>query len=143
MKQNEKEIIKIIRSGKKVNMSEIARELDIPVTTATDRVKRISDKYVNKHSVILDYHKAGYTANAIVAIKARERKNELFDFLKEDNNVNSLFHTNSDFHFLVELVCKDNLELYSKLDNLKNVYGCEVTPYHILKTEEREKFIPK
>jgi DNA-binding Lrp family transcriptional regulator len=143
MKDYEKEIIAHLRKGEKINMSEIARKMNLPITTVIDRIKRIEDKYLVKHSVILDYSKIGYNAPALLAIKANSDKHEnLLDFLKLQNNVNAIMRTNSNYSFLVEVVCKNNLELIKWIEETKSRFCMDITPFQILKVEDREKFLP-
>ena len=144
MNQGEKEIMKHLRQGKKLNISAIARELDIPISTVADKLKRIEEKYVSKRSSLLDYKSLGYTAHHIVAIKSSpQQKNEILDFLKSQKCVNSIYHTNSNFSFLVELVCKDSFYFINWMDQLKSKFALELQPFQILKIEERERFMPE
>ena len=144
MKQKEKEIIKHLRKGKRVNISSIARELELPISTVSDAIRRIEKRYVLKRSSLLDYHKLGYYANAVVVIKIdSKQKHALLDFLKEQNCVNSIFHVNSGFNFLVEIVCKDNLELLNWIEDVKTKFDVEIMSFQILKVVEKERFVPK
>ena len=144
MKQKEKEIIKHLRKGKRVNISSIARELDLPVSTVSDAIRRIEKRYVLKRSSLLDYHRLGYNANAMVVIKVNpSQKHLILDFLEKENCVNSICHVNSGFNFLIELVCKDNLELLNWVEDVKIKFDVEIISFQILKVVEKERFVPK
>ncbi|MBR9691221.1 Lrp/AsnC family transcriptional regulator [Candidatus Woesearchaeota archaeon] len=143
MKQKEKEIIKHLRKGKRVNISSIARELDLPVSTVSDAIRRIEKRYVLKRSSLLDYPRLGYNANAVVVMKVNpSQKHLILDFLEKQNCVNSIFHVNSGFNFLIELVCKDNLELLNWIEDVKTNFDVEVISFQILKVVEKERFVP-
>jgi DNA-binding Lrp family transcriptional regulator len=143
MKQEEKEIITHLRKGKKVNISEIARELHLPISTVRDRISRVENQYVIKRSSLLDYQRMGYFANAMLAIKIDLRqKNIFFNFLKTQTCINSIYHINSGFSFLVEIVCKDSLELINWIEDIKSKFNAEVVHYQILKVEKKEAFVP-
>jgi len=144
MNQSEKEIMKHIRQGKKLNISAIARELNLPISTVADKLKRIEEKYVTKRSSLLDYKSLGYTAHHIIAIKSgAQQKNEILDFLKQQKCVNSIYHTNSNFSFLIEIVCKDSFHFINWIEQLKSKFQLELQPFQILKIEERERFMPE
>ncbi len=144
MNQNEKEIMKHLRQGKKLNISAIARELSLPISTVADKLKRIEEKYVTKRSSLLDYKSLGYTAHHIVAIKASpHQKSEVLDFLKQQKCVNSVYHTNSSFSFLIEVVCRDSFQFINWVEQLKSKFSVELQPFQILKVEERERFMPE
>ncbi len=143
IKINEKEIIKHLREGKRVNISAIARELGVPISTVADRIRKIEQKYVMKRSSLLDYAKLGYNSNQMIALKvAREKKKMLLDFLKQQKQVNSIYSTNSDYSFLVEVVCRNHFEFITWLDELKMKFPLEITSFQILKTEGKEMFVP-
>ena len=143
MKKSEKEIITYLRKGKKVNISEIARKLDLPTSTVRDRIKKIERNYVTKRASLLDYSRLGYFSNALLAIKIEPKeKSEFLDFARKDECVNSIYHINSGFNFLVELVCKDNLELRNWIEEIKMMFPLKIMLFQILKTEEKEKFVP-
>ncbi len=144
MEQKEKDIINYLRRGKNVNISQIARELNLPTSTVADRIKRIEEKYIIKRSSLLDYNKIGYTANAFLAIKiSAKQKNEFLTFLKNQNCINSIHHINSRYSFLVELVCKDNFELIKWIEKSKEMFELKIIQFQVLKTEEKEKFVPE
>ena len=143
MQQKEKEIIKYLRGGKRVNISEIARELKLPVSTVRDRIKRIEDKYVIKRSSLLDFRKIGYSANIMLAVKINSKqKFEFLDFLKGQKCVNSIYRVNSGYNFFLEVVCRDSLQLINWIEKIKARFTLEINPFQILKVEKKEIFIP-
>lgn len=143
MKKKEIDIIKHLRKGDKLNISDIARSLNLPISTVSDRIKKIREKYITKHSSLLDYKSIGYHGNAMLAVKIESgKKSEFIDFLKENNCINSIYHINSGFDLLIELICKDNLEMLSWVDHAKQSFPVDITLYQVLKTEEKEKFTP-
>ena len=142
MKQKEKEMIKYLRKGKRVNISEIARELNLPISTVRDRINRIEEKYILKRSSLLDYKKIGYSANVILAVKIDSKKREFLDFLKEQKCINSIYRINSGYNFLFEVVFRDSLQLINWIEKIKALFVLEIISFQILKVEEKEKFIP-
>ncbi len=142
MNEKEKEIIEHLRRGK-INISEIARELNLPISTVSDRIKKIEEKYLAKRTSLLDFEKLGYNSCAILAIKVNsEKKIPLFDFLKQQNCINSIYYTNSGYDFLVEIVCKSNLELLNWIECNQINFQAQITHYPILKIADKERFVP-
>ena len=143
MKQKEKEIVSYLRQGKRVNISEIARELKLPISTVSDRIKRIEEKYILKRSSLLDYNKAGYFVNAFLAMKvSSSKKQALLDFLKKQPCVNSIFIVNSGFNLLIEVVFKENIGLLNWIEQMKSRFKIEILLLQVLKVEEKEVFVP-
>ncbi|MBU0616031.1 MAG: Lrp/AsnC family transcriptional regulator [Nanoarchaeota archaeon] len=143
MKQTEKEIIQYLRQGKRLNISDIARKLSIPISTLRDRIIRIENSYITKRASIIDFEKTGHNASAIVAIKTKDAREELLEFLKQDQMVNSIWRINTGYDYMAEIICKDNMELYSWIDRLNVRFNTEFNIFNILKTEDKEKFIPR
>ena len=144
MQREEMEIIRQMRSGKRLNVSRIARDLHLPISTVSDRIKRVEKKYVLKHSALLNNQSTGYFASAVLAIKASpEKKPEVLSFLAEQSCINSIYHTNSGYNFLVEAIFKDNLALLSWIEGIKFRFGLEVVHFPILKVEKKETFVPE
>lgn len=143
MKQKDKEIIRLMRTGKKLNISEIARQLNLPISTVNDKIKRIEEKYMIKRSSLLDYASLGYSANAKLVIRINsDFKQAFIDFLKQQSCVNSIYHINSGFDLLVDVVCKDAILLKNFVEGLKRDFSADVSVFHILKVEEKEVFLP-
>jgi DNA-binding Lrp family transcriptional regulator len=143
MEDYEKEIVHHLRQGRKTNMSHIARITNSPITTVIDRIKRIEEKYILKHSVILDYKKIGYNSPALLAIKLDHSKHvELLEFLTNQKNVNTILRTNSGYDFLVEIVCTDDFDLKTQIEHMKLKFQMEMMQFNILKVEDKEKFTP-
>ena len=144
MKPKDKEIIKLMRTGKRLNISEIARQLNLPISTVNDKIKRIEERYIIKRSSLLDYHKLGYFANAKLTIKIdHSQKDTFLNFLRQQSCVNSIYHINSNFDFLVDIVCKDVIELKHWIEDVKRNFSVDISVFQILKVEEKERFVPR
>jgi len=142
MNEKEKQIIKYLRKGKRVNISEIARELSLPISTVSDRIKRVEEKYVFKRSSLLDYKKMGYYANYVLAVKINSRqKKDFLNFLKSQKCINSIYFINSGFNFLLEIILKDNLQLIDWIEKLKSKFDLELIQFQILKIKDKEIFL--
>ncbi|MCB9358887.1 hypothetical protein H6503_03065 [Candidatus Woesearchaeota archaeon] len=144
MRREEIEIIQHLRNGKKANISEIARTLRQPISTISDRIKRIEDKYILKRSSILNLKSTGYLSNSFLIIKCLEdNKTPLLNYLNTQNSVNSVFHTNTGSDFLIEVICKNEFDMIDWIRKTKSDFNLEVQHLPVLKTEHREKFQPE
>jgi len=145
METKDKEIIRLLRKGKRENISAIARELGMPVTTVADKIRKIESRYITKRASLLDYSSIGYNSNQFVALKIKgdASRTALLDFLKKQRCVNSIYAVNSDFHFLVELVFSNHFGFVQWIDELKRSFQLETVSFHVLKTEEKERFMPE
>jgi DNA-binding Lrp family transcriptional regulator len=143
LKQKDRELIKHLREGKRLNISEIARQLKMPISTVNDSIKRLEAKHVIKRPSLLNYQSLGYLANAKLAIiVSTEQRPLLLDYLKQSSCVNSIYHINSGYDFLVDVVLKDTHMLKSWVSDIQTNFSAKVSTFQILKTEEIERFIP-
>jgi Lrp/AsnC family transcriptional regulator for asnA, asnC and gidA len=144
MKQNDLEIIRLMRTGKRLNISNIARQLNLPISTVSDRIRRIEKKYVLKRTSVLDYPRLGYFANARIAMKVNpEKKSEFLSFLRQEECVNSIYHINDGFDFLIDCVWKDAISRKNWICGLSARFPVEFHIFNIIKVEEKERFVPK
>ncbi len=144
MMEKDKEIIKEMRKGKRLNISKIARKLSLPISTVSDRIKSIEKRYVIKHSSLLNYPKLGYLAHAKLAIRINpDKRQEFASFLKKESCVNSVYHVNSGYDFLVEVVFKNQIGMKNWVENAKMRFNLGITSFQILKIEEKEGFMSK
>ncbi|MBD3309828.1 winged helix-turn-helix transcriptional regulator [Candidatus Woesearchaeota archaeon] len=142
VKEKERQIIEHMRQGKRFNISAIARRLNLPISTVSDRIRRIEKDYVMKRISLLNFPSTGHYANALLAMKVEGQKDRMLEFLRQDRNVNSIYHTNTNFTFLVDVVCRQNHELVQWMTDVKDRFQAEILPFHILKVEEKERFVP-
>lgn len=103
------EILSHLRKNAREKVTVISKRIKVPVTTVYDRIRSNEKKgIVNKHVTLLNFPKLGYNSNVVVALKvAREKKNQLEEFLTNHPNVNSLYKTDFGHDFLAELVFED------------------------------------
>ena len=133
-----------MRKGKRLNISRIARLLNMPISTLSDRIKRIEKNYIIKRSSLLNYSTLGYFAHAKLAIKIeREKRQEFIDFLKEEKCVNSIYHINSGFDFFIDVIFKNAIEMKRWMEDSKNKFNLDMQTFQILKIEQREGFMSK
>lgn len=144
MSPNEREIIRLMRTGKRLNMSEIARQLRLPVSTVIDTIRRIENRYVIKRASLLNYPTLGYFSNARIAVKLSPSKKKPFlEFLKKEECVNSIFHINSGFDFMIDCVWKDALCMKEWILRVNEGFEPQLQVFSIIKVEETERFLPK
>ena len=144
MNKDDLEILRLMRIGKRLSISGIARSLNIPISTVSDKIRRIEEKYVTKRASLINYPRLGFFANSGIAIKAaRQKRSGLLEFLKQERCVNSICHINNGFDFLIDCVWRDAIERKEWICSLCSRFNVELQIFNVIKTEEREMFITK
>lgn len=143
MKKKYLEIIRELRKSNNANKSEIARNLNLPISTVNDRIKKLSLSKLMKHSFLIDNHKMGYHAHTIVKIRVPQKNNlEILDQLKNDNCVNSLFLVNSNAEIIAECVFENGLTQLKWVENIKKIWSAQVESNDVIDVIGKEKFVP-
>jgi len=138
------EIISHLRNNARKKITNISKEMKIPVTTIYDKVRAHEKKYIKKHVTLLDFQKLGMYARANLAIKVeRSSRNALQKFLVEHPNVNSLSRVDFGSDFLADVVFKDNGELHGFIEDLESHYQTQVQIFNVIEELKKEEFLTK
>ena len=144
MDQKDLMIIKQLRKNARQSLTEISSTTSIPVTTVHDRLKQ-HEKWISKHTSLLDFQHLGYNGRAYIALKAdKKRRMELRDFLLKHKNINSVFVVNYGFDLMVEVVFRDIKEVEDFTEMLDEKFGVlEIKIFHVLDELQKEEFLIK
>jgi len=138
------EIISHLRNNARKKITNISKDLKIPVTTVYDKVRVHEKKYVKKHVTLLDFQKLGLYAKANLAIKVdRNSRDALQKFLVEHPNVNSLSKVDFGSDFLAEVVFKDNGKLHNFVEDLESHYSTQIQIFNVIEELKKEEFLTK
>ena len=106
------QIIKQLRQNARTSFSSIASATGTPKSTVFDRIGKMEEDVIKKHTSIVDFKKLGFHARYWFMIRVKpDRRESLRDFLSSQPCVNNLHITNSDFDFLFEAIFRDNKEM--------------------------------
>ena len=66
----DEKILQILKENSKEKLINIAKRLNIPVSTVHNRIKRLEkDKIINKYTISLNYKKLGLSITALILVK--------------------------------------------------------------------------
>ena len=138
-------IISHLRKDGRKKITDISKEMNIPVTTIYDKVRVHNQKFVNKHVALLDFAKLGLHTKANIAIKCdRDAREDLQKFLFNHPNVNSLSKTNFSSDFLAEVVFKSMGELQNFADSIEKNYRVgNLQIFNTIEELKKEDFLTK
>lgn len=142
IKKTDKVLISHLRRDGRKNVTDIAREENIPATTIYDRVKIVDNKYVKKHSLIMDFNKVGYPIISYITIDLKDKKSNLKAHLMENPNINSLFSMNYGTKLLAEAVFRNIDELDKFIENIQGNFNIErLHADYVTEELKRETFL--
>jgi len=142
LKQSDIDIISHLRSGKRRKVTEISRELNIPVTTLYDRLDALKSQANLHHTALVDFKRLGYKGNVHLGFKVGTNDKEALEsHLMRHPALNSLYRVNHDFDFLAHLVFHDIDELKLFMEDIRlRFIVLDVKVFDVVDELKREAF---
>lgn len=141
LSKKDTDVICRLRSNSRLKLTELSRELDIPVTTLYSKLKNYEKKVIKKHTSLLDFPRLGYKSIFLV-LKAREKRRELQEFLEREENINTLLRTNYDSDFLVEGIFRNEKEVTDFMEELQdNFIDLRIEMLNVVEEIKKEGFL--
>ncbi len=133
-----------LRGNARKKITQLSRELNIPVTTLYDKL-HIHQKrgIIKKHITLLDFAKLGYYARAVISIDIDLRNQEkLREYLLQNNHVNSMYRVDCEETFIVDVVFQDSFRLQEFIEYTETEFPtCRIKTNNILQEIKKESFV--
>lgn len=143
IKQKDVAILTALRQDGRQKLTEMSKQVRLPVSTIYDRIKNHQKQYIAKHSSILNFEALGFQTRAHVLFKLHKEEKETFlETLRKTPFVNSIYRINNGFDIMTECVFRNINELETfleKLDIKHRIKAREV--YYIIEDIVREQFL--
>jgi len=125
----DQKILNVLLENSRLSYRQIARKLDISVSTVINRMDKLErEGIIKKYTSMLDFEKLGYEVEVIIEInipKAYMFKIE--DTLIKDPNVHGIYSTAGEFDVLLMAKFKDRRQLTTFLKRLQGYEFVERT----------------
>ncbi|MFW5990903.1 MAG: Lrp/AsnC ligand binding domain-containing protein [Candidatus Nanoarchaeia archaeon] len=132
-----------LRKSARKTLTKISKELNIPVSTLFEKLKKLEKALIVKHTAILDFNKLGYTTRAKILLKVSKKDREkLREMLSKSEYVNSLYKITNGFDFLVEGIFKSLQQMENFIEELEDRFQItKKNVYFVIDDVKREKFL--
>jgi len=139
--EKDKLIISFLREDARISLTKMSRKTRIPVTTLYDRLKK--NKYIKRHTTILDFEGMGFNARAKVLLKVGKKDRDVLrDFLCKCQFMNELLKVNNGYDFLVEFVFHQIKDLENYLEDLDGKFDItDEKVFYIVDELKKENFM--
>ena len=142
LKQKELLILASLRKDARQSLTQISKDLNIPISTIFDTLRMHERTLIRKHTSLIDFSQLGFNTKATIAVKTEIKNREsLKQFLVKHPNVNSLYKTSSDNDFLIEAIFRNINDMENFIETISN--GFEIIKketYYIVDDIKREEF---
>ncbi len=134
-------ILSEIRQNSRQHMSEIAKKLGMPISTAHDNC-RILLKYIKGYTTLVDFAKLGYSLRVNFMFRMKNR-NVLDEFILKSFNVNTISRINNKSTLLVECFFRSMSEAYEFKEKLQDEGIRKIDMRYIIEEIKKEGFCSK
>ena len=113
-------IVSYLRQDARMKLTDLSRATKIPVSTLFDKIKIYEGSLIRKNTALVRFERFGYQAKAMVVFAARKKdRQKLFELLKKNSNVNSLFRVNNEWDYMAEVIFPGAKEVEDFLEDIE------------------------
>ena len=140
--KTDKLIITELRNNARMALADISRNTGIPVSTIFDKLKKLEERCVHKHTSLIDFSKVNYNmiVNFVLRVEEKERE-KVRSFLLKHNNINNVFRLNSGYDFLVEGVFRDMKQIEDFNEEIMKFKIVSKKDFHVIEELKKEEFL--
>ena len=136
-------IISSLRKDARMNLTKMAKDTGIPVSTIFDKIRGYKGNIVTKHTTLINFDLLGYNTRANIILKVnKEDKAAMKGFLFNNPNVNSFYKVNNGYDFMFEAVFRNLKETEEFIEAIEEKFGIiEKQVFYITEDVKRESFM--
>ena len=143
MDETDNKILEKLNENARKSYREIARELNISLTTLDNRIKRMEEeKIIERYIPLINQEKIGYDLTAVINVKISHGKLlEVQERISKDKHVSGVYDITGDWDSLIIAHFKDRRDLNGFIKGVLSIANVEKTNtqlvLNIVKNEKR------
>ena len=143
MDELDEKILCILNEDARKSYREIARKLNVSLTTVSNRIKRLEDdKVIERYIPLLNQEKMGYDLTAVINVKISHGKLlEVQERISKDTHVSGVYDITGEWDSLIIAHFKDRRDLNGFIKGVLSIDNVEKTNtqivLNIVKNEKR------
>ena len=145
MKKSDLLFLAFLRQDARQTLTNISRKTKIPISTLYDKLRQHEKNLILKHTTLIDFTQLGFNCRAKIMLSAaKDDKEKLKNFLKENNNINRLFKINNGYDFLAEGVFCNVKDLEEFMDGVEHDFTIlDKKMFYVIEDLKRESFLAR
>jgi|TARA_Y100000310_G_scaffold13087_1_gene13419 DNA-binding Lrp family transcriptional regulator len=134
-----------LRRNSREMLTKLSRRTGIPVSTIFDRIKLHNGGFIKRNTTLIDFQLLGFNSRAKVILKVeRSDRDELKDYLKRHNHINSLYRINNGYDFMFEAIFRNMKDLEDFIMSLEEQYKIlNKHIYYVIDNIKQEDFLSR
>ena len=143
MDELDKKIIRLLNENARKSYREMARKLNISLSTISNRIKKLEDDQIIEHYIpVINQEKLGYTLTAIINLKiSRGKLIEVQEKISKDQRVRAVYDITGEWDSVLIANFKDRRDLNGFIKGVLSMENVERTNtqlvLNIVKDEKR------
>ncbi len=143
MDELDEKILTILNEDARKSYREISRELNVSLTTVSNRIKRMeTDKVIERYIPLINQEKIGYDLTAVINVKISHGKLiEVQERISKDKHVSGVYDITGEWDSLIIAHFKDRRDLNGFIKGVLSIENVEKTNtqivLNIVKNEKR------
>ncbi len=143
MDELDEKILDILNEDARKSYREIARKLNVSLTTVSNRIKRLEeDKVIERYIPLINQEKMGYDLTAVINVKISHGKLlEVQERISKDKHVSGVYDITGEWDSLIIAHFKDRRDLNGFIKGVLSIDNVEKTNtqivLNIVKNEKR------
>ncbi|MCP3683019.1 MAG: Lrp/AsnC family transcriptional regulator [bacterium] len=132
-----------LRANARETLTRISKKTSIPISTIYDRIKMYEGSVITKHTTLIDFAQLGFNTRANIMIRSdKASKQQLTDFLINNEHTNSVYKINNGFDLLVDAVFRNIKDLEDFIEMVEGKFDVrDKQVYFIIDDLKRETFL--
>lgn len=136
----DKKIISIIAKNAKIKMTELSSLVNLSDDTVILRVKKLIESgFILQFRPIINFSKFNLSVSVIL-VRINEGEEEFEEHIKKESSVIWATKAFGRWDYIIYILTRDNRELITKIDYLKNIYKTKIIEYELLMGKEEHKY---
>jgi len=141
MDELDEKILGILNEDARKSYREIARELNVSLTTVSNRIKRMEDdQVIERYIPLLNQEKMGYDLTAVINVKISHGKLlEVQQRISKDKHVSGVYDITGEWDSLIIAHFKDRRDLNGFIKGVLSMDNVEKTNTQKKKKKKKKK----
>jgi DNA-binding Lrp family transcriptional regulator len=143
LNDKEKQLILKLRQNSRVNINDVAKQLNYATSTMYDLLHRLEEKKIVTHISRVAFERIGFPIKTYLIVKTTPiHRDQLKKYLQEKACINSLCTVNHQSSFHVECIFRNQKDLEEFLEELEERHTlAEIHVYNVLEMIHVERFL--
>jgi DNA-binding Lrp family transcriptional regulator len=142
LSEKELSLLGHLRQDSRKSLALVSKQANIPTSTLFDLLKKIEQRWITRHSSLVDFSKLGYNVKVHFTLSTPNKK-AVKDFMMAHPNVNTLCSLINDADFFAECVFIDLKEMQKFKDDLDKLGISSLQENFVVEDVSKEVFLPR